>query len=329
MCISWAIHCFGVLYHDDYYFTPQRPPVPYAHTIERVSSLLVDYKFIEAISSIDIALKSISALLEPPRRSITDDHVRHCLAFMRMELRAVAVSLRSASSSSSDPIWPPWWPGALLDASLWVSNVYSMYDIGECHALLQKTARHCRCPRPASQRLLEAIEITDATFRSYRIFQDPCRYKEHYTRPCSDLGLPNVEVEGGFLVGIHGPAKKLVQWIMAADKSQRVISIVGPAGMGKTTLAMELYHQLRSQTGGINQFQCYARAQMSRVPDIKEVLHHILKQVSRTGTPILLGDYEPEQLVRCVSLYLHDQRYKHLRGLWIFLLIQLFCTLYI
>ncbi|GJN04851.1 hypothetical protein PR202_ga22426 [Eleusine coracana subsp. coracana] len=244
----------------------------------------------------DRAVKDISLLLVGSRR-LTDDRVRHCLNFMRMELSSIVTSLRS--TPSSDEImcpWPVWWPNALYDAHRWVSDVCDMYNIG--HGC-------CFC-LSTSHRFLDATVITDATFRSYRIFHDPCRYKKQLCGSSSDIGLARYGVEadreGGFhLVGIRRPAKKLIRWITAADRSLRVITILGPAGIGKTTLATEIYRQLQSQTEGRNHFECHVRVQMSRVPDIKNVLEQILVQVSQFPTEVNYEDYDKKELVRHIS----------------------------
>jgi len=55
----------------------------------------------------------------------------------------------------------------------------------------------------------------------------------------------------------------------------KVISVVGPGGLGKTTLANEVYHKLEGQ------FQCRAFVSLSQQPDVKKILRNILYQVSQ------------------------------------------------
>ncbi|PNT63317.1 hypothetical protein BRADI_4g14105v3 [Brachypodium distachyon] len=92
-----------------------------------------------------------------------------------------------------------------------------------------------------------------------------------------------------FLVGIQAALRnKQLRWFMVANRKAdmkpdmktdlKVISMVGPAGVGKAALAMEIYRQLQ-QNEARNYFQCCATVKVSRKPDIKELLKHILLQI--------------------------------------------------
>uniref|UniRef100_A0A0E0BL19 NB-ARC domain-containing protein n=1 Tax=Oryza glumipatula TaxID=40148 RepID=A0A0E0BL19_9ORYZ len=88
------------------------------------------------------------------------------------------------------------------------------------------------------------------------------------------------------LVGIDVPRKKLARWLTASDDGEaqlKVLSVVGPAGMGKTTLAMDVFRQIEGQ------FQCRAVARLSaRPPHTDKLLRHIMSQI--TGYLIVIDD---------------------------------------
>uniref|UniRef100_A0ACD5YKL5 Uncharacterized protein n=2 Tax=Avena sativa TaxID=4498 RepID=A0ACD5YKL5_AVESA len=73
------------------------------------------------------------------------------------------------------------------------------------------------------------------------------------------------------LVGMDGPKKKLVELLGSEEHVQqlKVISVVGSGGMGKTTLANQVYAAMKSQ------FECRAFVSVSRNPSMLKVLSDI------------------------------------------------------
>ncbi|EAZ42027.1 hypothetical protein OsJ_26580 [Oryza sativa Japonica Group] len=153
----------------------------------------------------------------------------------------------------------------------------------------------------------------------YRVFSNDPRLK----LPSSEL-MPSLhqaaQVEAAavhdHLVGIDGTANELLGWLMAADKSLRVMAIAGPAGIGKTTLAMELHRRLRCQT----HFQCHVVAKLSRRPAhrskqllLQTILKQIMEQLEAPSSPnsseITMLEDDPELLARNISECLKDKRY--------------------
>ncbi|RLN04910.1 hypothetical protein C2845_PM13G11240 [Panicum miliaceum] len=107
------------------------------------------------------------------------------------------------------------------------------------------------------------------------------------------------------LVGIDRP-EELIRFLKDGDGASaqqlKVVSVVGFGGLGKTTLANQVYHMYGSQ------FDYWAFVSISRNPDLKKVLRIILSQVSNqmyscteTGDERLLIDN--------ISNFLEDKRY--------------------
>ncbi|VAH85857.1 unnamed protein product [Triticum turgidum subsp. durum] len=75
------------------------------------------------------------------------------------------------------------------------------------------------------------------------------------------------------LVGLEGPTNELVSWLKDEEKQLKVVSIVGFGGLGKTTLAKEVYRKLNGE------FHCSAFVSVSQKPNIPKLLHSLLTQL--------------------------------------------------
>jgi disease resistance protein RPM1 len=60
----------------------------------------------------------------------------------------------------------------------------------------------------------------------------------------------------------------------SASQHLKVVTIIGVGGMGKTTLAKQVYQELKAQ------FKCCAFITVSRTPDMMSILRIILSEVS-------------------------------------------------
>uniref|UniRef100_A0A0E0MML4 NB-ARC domain-containing protein n=1 Tax=Oryza punctata TaxID=4537 RepID=A0A0E0MML4_ORYPU len=97
-----------------------------------------------------------------------------------------------------------------------------------------------------------------------------------------DLGPSNVTVDrqllyglDGMLVGTIAPTNELVGKLRAGgDQHFRVVSIVGAGGLGKTTLAREVYRTIHGE------FDCCAFVTVGQNPHIRAVLLSLLHQLN-------------------------------------------------
>nr|CAB3451728.1 unnamed protein product [Digitaria exilis] len=105
-----------------------------------------------------------------------------------------------------------------------------------------------------------------------------------------DLRMCALWVETEKLVGLDEPRDEIIRWLMPAEgevkpsQQVRTLSIVGCAGLGKTTLAKQVYEKIKGD------FDCKALVSVSLNPQIKDVLVKICSQVGVTTSMV---DDEP------------------------------------
>uniref|UniRef100_A0A8R7JUQ4 NB-ARC domain-containing protein n=1 Tax=Triticum urartu TaxID=4572 RepID=A0A8R7JUQ4_TRIUA len=109
-------------------------------------------------------------------------------------------------------------------------------------------------------------------------------FKEVLTEPGLDVVAPSkitinprLPIEEKSCRGIlDGPRHKIVKHLTEdKEEMRKVVSIVGMEGLGKTTLAKEIYSELQLH----RQFECQAFVSAGRRPAMREILNDILCQV--------------------------------------------------
>ncbi|XP_062183928.1 uncharacterized protein LOC133887926 isoform X2 [Phragmites australis] len=145
-------------------------------------------------------------------------------------------------------------------------------------------------------RLEEAIQ------RYNRYFPDRCMKRSPSSIDSDACRLPPLYgVEAAGLVGIESSLGKLEEWLTdQGERRLRVASIVGFAGVGKTTLAKQLYCRLGWR------FDCRAFVRSSQKPDLKKLLTSILLQVRQHRPPDAL---ESCNLASTIKAHLRNKKY--------------------
>ncbi|KAF2922674.1 hypothetical protein DAI22_07g130800 [Oryza sativa Japonica Group] len=119
-----------------------------------------------------------------------------------------------------------------------------------------------------------------------------------------DPRLSALYTEAERLVGIDGPKDKIIKWLMdtqgGISQRLRTMAIVGCGGLGKTTLANQVYLEVK------NQFDCSAFVTVSQNPDVKHVLAKFLSDVSGAIGGALADEHH---LINKLREYLQDKRY--------------------
>ncbi|KAL6622438.1 hypothetical protein ACP70R_032317 [Stipagrostis hirtigluma subsp. patula] len=147
--------------------------------------------------------------------------------------------------------------------------------------------------------------VEDASKRRMRYKLDERTFKSSVAT-IIDPRLPSLYPEPDGLVGIDRPRDDLVRLVMEGDGASaqqlNVISIVGPGGLGKTTLANEVYRRLEGQ------FQCRAFVSLSQQPDVKKILRNVLCQVSQQEYSNM-EMWDEENFINAIREFLKNERY--------------------
>jgi len=114
------------------------------------------------------------------------------------------------------------------------------------------------------------------------------------------------------LVGIDEPMTEIIKLLTKEDihvsvqkqQQPKIVSIVGSGGMGKTTLANQVYQELKGD------YECLAFFSVSRNPDMTNILRIILSKVAKKD----YGDTEVgsvQQLITEITDFLADKSEDH------------------
>jgi hypothetical protein len=103
------------------------------------------------------------------------------------------------------------------------------------------------------------------------------------------------------LVGVDGPRDELLHLLGGEAKQVKVISMVGSAGLGKTTLATQVYGKLRRR------FKCEAFVYAGRTPSVRKVLKGIFSQVNRKP-PSGFVSWDEQKLILELRKFLQNKK---------------------
>lgn len=142
--------------------------------------------------------------------------------------------------------------------------------------------------------LKDSYKLNDASASTYR-------------HAVVDPRLHAFFAEEAHLVGVEGPRDDLAEWMLEginSSKHCKVLSIVGFGGLGKTTLAKEVYHKIQGH------FHCWAFVSVSQKPDIKKIIRDVISQVSRKDASINdTSDWDEKKFIAKLRELLQDKRY--------------------
>ncbi|WVZ95949.1 hypothetical protein U9M48_041649 [Paspalum notatum var. saurae] len=171
---------------------------------------------------------------------------------------------------------------------------------------LNKAARKIRKLRVRYQL---AGKIEDIKARVEEQSQSKDRYKidKSTSKPTVvevDPRLPAMFEDARRLVGIDGPREEITKLLMedgATNSGQllKAVSLVGFGGLGKTTLANQVYNKIKSE------FECTTFLSVSRTPHMPKIFKDILSGVGYRGTDM---EDDVQKLIDILRAHLMNKR---------------------
>lgn len=179
-----------------------------------------------------------------------------------------------------------------------------MHHLGNSDAsagFIKKTARllkKLRLRHQIASKIQEIkIRVNEVSERRMRYKIDECTAKSSYVPV--DPRVVSIYNDAAGLVGIDFPRDEVVKLLTGEEKELKVVSIVGFGGLGKTTLANQVYHKLEGK------FECRAFVSMSQKPDIAKLLNKIVLEIGAGSCHT--GDLD--DLFKTITQHLQDKRY--------------------
>ncbi|KAF2925361.1 hypothetical protein DAI22_06g046000 [Oryza sativa Japonica Group] len=232
--------------------------------------------------------------------------VRDDLVFLRSELSTMNIVLQKLADVDQLDELSRDWRDRVRDLA---------YDIEDCidlsvHRLRGSAgesglaAKVARMAKKIGAFRQIASQIQKLKARVVEVSERRNRYTLHGLVPTSsdassstkvDVRLCALWTETKHLVGIDGPRDDIISRLM-----EQMVSIVGCAGLGKTTLAKQVYDKIKGE------FECKAFVSVSQKPNIKELILNISNQVGNKSTN--MSD-DVANLVDNLREYLKQKRY--------------------
>lgn len=241
------------------------------------------------------------------------------IMFLKAELETMYVFLKKISDTEEPDEQDKHWAKEVRELSYDIDDSVSEFmlrvecDSSKPHGFKGFIVRSMKLLTTMNTRHEIAKEFEGLKNRVKEVSERRTRYKMDDVAPKSnntaiDLRLLALHAETASLVGVTGPRDQLIQLMDAEDvpaHQLKVLSIVGFGGLGKTTLANEIYRKLEEK------FQCQAFVSVSQKPNIRKILRTILSQVGFVPDPkdTNIEMWEEPELISSVKKFLLDKRY--------------------
>jgi hypothetical protein len=244
------------------------------------------------------------------------------IMFLKAELESMYVFLKKISDSEEPDEQDKCWAKEVRELSYDIEDSISEFmlrverDSSKPHGFKGFITRSTKLLTTMNTRHEIAKEFEGLKIRVKEASERRKRYKIDDTVPKQnnttiDPRLLALHAETTSLVGVKGPRDQLIQLMDGEGvpaHQLKVLSIVGFGGLGKTTLANEIYHKLEEK------FQSRAFVSVSQKPNIRKILRRILSQagfVAPKDTNIEM--WEESELIIALKNFLLDKRYASLK----------------
>nr|AVR54595.1 PM21 [Dasypyrum villosum] len=249
----------------------------------------------------------LAALIGDEYKKLTG--VRRQASFLKDELSAMKALLEKLELMDElDPLAKNW-RDHVREMSYDMENCIDdfMRDLGGADAktgFIKKTAKRLKRLRKRHRIADRMEELKDlalqANERRMRYKIDDCANSTNRVVPI-DTRMLAIYKQATGLVGIDGPKKELVSWLTDTQEKLKVVAIVGFGGLGKTTLAKQVYDTI----GG--QFSCKIFFSVSQRPDMSSLLRGLQSEFKMREE--LTHAHEMQHIIGRLREYLTHKRY--------------------
>ncbi|KAF0932148.1 hypothetical protein E2562_008679 [Oryza meyeriana var. granulata] len=252
--------------------------------------------FSAAFGAMDSVLSKLTSLLTFEYKLLNE--VKQDITFVKSELESMHAFLKKMSEVEDE-----------LDEQVncWRKEVLELsYDIEDCiDEFVVHLKDEPRCELHGIPSFISQIAKLIASIRNHHqiakemrgiracVGEASRRHKRYkvddtLSKPSKvtvDPRLPALYKDASDLVGIDGPKDELIRWLVTEgmtgpEQQLKVVPIVGSGGLGKTTLANQVYHNLE----GI--FESRAFVTVSQKPDMMKILRDILSGIGYNGLEV-------------------------------------------
>ncbi|KAE8806438.1 Disease resistance RPP8-like protein 3 [Hordeum vulgare] len=235
--------------------------------------------------------------------------VRKGVAFLRDELSAMNAALEKLEFMEKLEPDTKNWRDRVREMAYDMENCIDdfMQDIGGAEAnasvgFMKRMSRRLKTLR-VRHRIAGQIEdlkalAVEANERRIRYKIDDCNTSRGSVDIDPRISVIYEDVAG--LVGTDGPKKEVLSLLTGTEKKLKVVSIVGFGGLGKTTLANQVYDDLEGQ------FDCKAFIPVSQKPDMPRLLNSLRLKL---GINESSGICEVQDIIGQLRKHLANKRY--------------------
>ena len=180
---------------------------------------------------------------------------------------------------------------------------------------LHKTTRLLKTLKPHHK---IAAEIQEIKASLQKIKERSERYRFQSTSQGSSSNARSVRwndprkdslyLDDANVVGIESPRDELIGWLIEGSSHCTVVSVVGMAGLGKTTLVKKVYDHQTVQ----EHFDCHAWVSVSQSYNVEDMLRSMIKQFCKARMESLVAGIETmdeASLINELREYIQQKRY--------------------
>ncbi|KAJ1270044.1 hypothetical protein BS78_06G024300 [Paspalum vaginatum] len=273
-------------------------------------------------------LGKLSVLLEEEYNKLKGDSRK--IGFLQDELSSMSAALEMVSERDESNLQIKDWMSQLRELAYDVEDFIEIFthhlanaSDGTCDGFINKIINKVitlKARRHISNQVNElmerVLEVKDRRKRYKFDSPDSCWKPE-----AIDPRLSALFEEGDRLVGMDNQVDIISKWLVDdidLRPHRLVVSISGFGGLGKTTLANQVFQKIKGQ------FSCSAFVSVSRSPNVNKILSDAFSQVlessnktaadqngdiERIQEQLSVGELEYPRLVNMIRDYLHNKRY--------------------